>query len=120
MNEKIKKPTLRSQYVECLDYLPDHLREFINGRIAQLDKKNVSGGDKKMTKEQVAKAELAESLLEMMEPNMLYTVSQLQKMHPDMAEFSNQKAYGVIRILKDEGKVERIEDKRKAFFRKVC
>jgi hypothetical protein len=41
----------------------------------------------------------------------------MQKLFPCCAELSNQRVSALIRQLKEEGKVERFEEKRKAVFR---
>ena len=50
---------------------------------------------------------------------MLYTITDLMKKVPECAELSNQRVSALVRQLIDAGKVERIEEKRKAYFRKV-
>jgi predicted transcriptional regulator len=54
-----------------------------------------------------------------MEPNHLYTVTELQKSVEACAELSNQRVSALLRQLKDEGAVVRTEDKRKAYFSKA-
>jgi DNA-binding transcriptional regulator GbsR (MarR family) len=54
-----------------------------------------------------------------MADNQLYTITDLIKAIPEIADLSNQRVSAIVRQLKDEGAVERIEEKRKAYFRKV-
>ena len=132
MNEKIKKLTKKQKYNILLSHLAeidfsgeemnaDEAEAFIKHEVELLEKKNVSStGEKKMTKEQVARAEVANEVLAFLtEDGGKYTCAELIKLIPSMADFSNQKAYGVIKTLLADGKVERIEDKRKAYFKAI-
>ena len=49
----------------------------------------------------------------------LMTVTDIQKSCKELSELSNQKVSALIRQLKDDGKVEKVEDKRKSYF-KAC
>lgn len=94
------------------------LVKFINHELELLAKKNASGAGK-MTATQVAnegiKAEILECLAN--EPNRLFTISEMQKVFPCCAEMSNQRVSALVRQLVADGKVERLEEKRKAVFR---
>ena len=59
-----------------------NLTAFINGRIEAIVKKN--GAERKPTKTQQANIVLAETILDVMEENTLYTVSQILKMLDDV------------------------------------
>jgi DNA-binding transcriptional regulator GbsR (MarR family) len=54
-----------------------------------------------------------------MESGKLYTITDLIKSIPDCADLTNQRVSAIVRQLKDEGSVERVEEKRKAYFKKV-
>ena len=54
-----------------------------------------------------------------MEANRLYTVTELIKEIPACAELTNQRVSALLRQMMPE-LVERVEEKRKAYFRKVC
>ena len=54
-----------------------------------------------------------------MEDNVLYTITDLLKSVPGCAGMSNQRVSAIVRIMREEKKVERIEEKRKAYFRKA-
>lgn len=93
------------------------LAEFIAHEQELLAKKNA--GDRKPTKTQEANAVLKDAIVEGMEPNRLYTVSELMKVVPALAEdenITNQKVSALLRQLVLEGVVTRTEDKRKAYF----
>lgn len=114
------KKTQRDFYNEILnDYaLTDEQKEFIKGRIAQLDKKaNSSSG--KQTATQKANAELKDKILAEMENDKAYTISDMLKSLECCAELSNQKVSAVMKQLVEGNLVVRTEDKRKAFFTKA-
>lgn len=94
------------------------LVKFIEHELELLAKKNASGAGK-MTATQIAnegiKAEILECLAN--EPNRLFTISEMQKVFPCCAEMSNQRVSALVRQLVADGKVERLEEKRKAVFR---
>ena len=92
-------------------------RVFIEHELELLAKKN--SAEKKPTAQQVANAGVAEAILFHMsaEPNRLFTITELIKEVPVCAGLTNQRVSAIVRALKDEGKVERVEEKRKAFFR---
>lgn len=94
------------------------LSEFIEHELELLAKKNASGSGK-LTAVQVANNGIKEEILECMakEPNRLFTISEMMKLFPCCAELSNQRVSALVRQLKEDGKVERLEEKRKAVFR---
>jgi hypothetical protein len=94
------------------------LVEFINHELELLAKKNTS--EKKPTATQQANAKLMEDILDTMENNTLYTISDMIKNFPACEGLSTSKVSAVVRLLKDDGKVERIEDKRKAYFKRIA
>ena len=93
------------------------LTAFIKHELELLDRKN--SGEKKPTKAQQENEVLKDNILACMEDGRFYTISEMIKEFPCCADLSTPKVSAVIRLLKDEGKVERTEDKRKALFRKL-
>ena len=93
------------------------LVEFIDHEVELLSKKN--SADKKPTAQQVANAGIATAIIEGMEPNRLYTVTEIIKSIPACADLTNQRVSALLRQLVDGGKVKRTEDKRKAYFQVV-
>ena len=93
------------------------LVDFINHELELLAKKN--SADKKPTAQQTVNEAIKSAIVEAMEPNRLYTVTELQKSVEACAELSNQRVSALLRQLKDEGAVVRTEDKRKAYFSKA-
>lgn len=90
------------------------LAEFIAHELELLAKKN--SADKKPTANQVANEGLKTAILAGMEAKRVYTVSELMKEIPELAEATNQKVTALLRQLVLEGAVVRTEDKRKAYF----
>lgn len=91
--------------------------EFIEHELELLAKKNSS--EKKPTATQLANETLKDGILECMgaEPNRLFTISEMLKAFPCCADLTLPKVSAMVRQLKEDGKVERVEEKRKAFFR---
>ena len=90
------------------------LVEFIDHEVELLSKKN--SAEKKPTAQQVANAGIATAIIEGMEPNRLYTVTEVIKSIPQCADLTNQRVSALLRQLVEAGKVKRTEDKRKAYF----
>lgn len=92
------------------------LVEFIEHELELLAKKN--SAEKKPTAQQVANAGVAEAILSHMgaEPNRLFTITELIKEVPACAELTNQRVSAIVRGMIGVS-IERIEEKRKAFFR---
>ena len=93
------------------------LRDFIAHEVELLDKK--TSASKKPTSAQIANENIKADILAGMEPNRLYTITELIKEVPCCAELTNQKVSALLRQMKEAHLVERIEDKRKTYFRKV-
>ena len=95
----------------------EDLVNFINHELELLSKKNAS--EKKLTPTQKKNLTIQDSILNYMKPDVLYTVTDLLKNVPECAGMSNQRVSAIVRILREDRKVERIEEKRKAYFRKI-
>ena len=95
----------------------NELVDFINHELELLAKKNAS--EKKLTPTQKENLTIQEAILNYMEDNVLYTITDLLKNVPECAGMSNQRVSAIVRIMREEKKVERIEEKRKAYFRKA-
>ena len=92
------------------------LVKFIEHELELLDRKNTTTGEKKPTAKQVANEAVQADILESMEINKLYTVSELMKIVPALDGVSNQYASSQVRALVNAGSLVRTEDKRKAYF----
>lgn len=94
------------------------LVEFIEHELELLAKKN--SAEKKPTAQQVANAGVADAILSHMsaQPARLFTITELIKEVPACAEMTNQRVSAIVRGMIGVS-VERIEEKRKAFFRVI-
>jgi hypothetical protein len=90
------------------------LVEFIEHELDLLAKKNAA--DKKPTAQQTANKAICEAIVEGMEPNRLYTITDLIKEIPECADLTNQRVSALVRSMIDIH-IERVEEKRKAYFR---
>lgn len=118
MNEK--KITKREKFA-MLKAIPavaenEMLVEFIDHEMELLAKKN--SADKKPTAQQVANKGIADAIVFAManEPDRLFTITEIIKSVPECAELTNQRVSAIVRGLIGVS-VERVEDKRKAYFR---
>ena len=89
----------------------------IDNELALLAKKN--SAEKKQTPVQIANDGIKDAIYEGMEENRLYSVTELIKEIPACADLTNQRVSALLRQMMPE-RVERVEEKRKAYFRKVC
>lgn len=119
--EKAKKVTKRENFTAIRDILEEVGREdlvaVMEHELELLAKKNASGTSKP-TAVQIANEGIKDEILECMgkEPNRLFTISEMQKLFPCCAELSNQRVSALMKQLKEDGKVKRLEEKRKAYF----
>ena len=125
-----KKMTQR----EALNYVlencevPEKVADKLTAMIAQIEKKSASGSGK-LTKSQEANAEFKVAIIEEMiaNPNKIYTITDLIKSIDVLSEYrdgegnpiSNQKVSALVSQLVKEGKVERITEKRRSYFKIV-
>ena len=103
-------------YVLANCELTDEVREKVEKMKAQFEKKNSS--EKKPSATQVANDTIREAILAEMEDNRLYTVTEMMKVLPSCADLTNQKVSALIRPLVECGRIDKVVDKRKSFFRK--
>ena len=92
--------------------------KFIDHELELLAKKN--SAEKKPTAVQVANEGLKTAILEFMVVGERYTITDLMKSVPELADLSNQRVSALVRQLKDAELVTRVEEKRKAYFIKVA
>ena len=115
-----KKMTKRDYYNALLNIAEvkanGEMVKFIEHELELLAKKNSS--EKQPTAVQVANEGIKSVIVETLAENGgKMTISEMQKANAELGEMSNQRISALVRQLKEDGKVERIEDKRKAFFR---
>lgn len=115
-----KKMTKRDYFNQLLERVKgdDALEKFINHELELLAKKNSS--EKKPTAVQVANEGIKETILEVLEENGgLMTITDIQKASSALGELSNQRVSALVKQLLTDRKVERVEEKRKAYFKAV-
>ena len=118
--EKAKKMTKRDYFNALLGIAEvkanDELVKFIEHELELLAKKNSS--DKKPTAAQVANEGIKKVIINTLTENgRQMTISEMQKANAELGELSNQRISALIRQLLAEGKVVRVEEKRKAYFK---
>ena len=96
----------------------EKLVKFIEHELDLLAKKNASGEGKK-TATQIANDEIKNGIVEFLEnePNRLMTVSEMIKEIECCKPYVNQKISALVKQLKDEGRIVKIEEKRKSYFK---
>ena len=96
----------------------EELVDFVNHELELLAKKN--SADKKPTEKQTENIGIKETILDVLTENGgLMTVTDVQKASAELGELSNQRISALLRQLVADNAVERIEDKRKAYFKAV-
>lgn len=104
-------------FVLGMEGIPIDVREKLVNIKASIDKKN--SAERKPTATQTENVGLKVAILEGMESGKAYTIGDLMKEIPALADLTNQRVSALVRQLKDEGLVVREEIKRKAYFTKV-
>ena len=92
--------------------------KFIDHELELLAKKN--SAEKKPTATQVANEGIKKSIVEGMEVGKRYTITDLMKSIPAIADLSNQRVSALVRQLIEDNLVVRTEEKRKAYFSLVA
>lgn len=120
MTEKKITQKMALNYVIENCSVPEDIKEKLEKMLEQVEKKSANGS-KSMTATQKANAELATVIVEDMEDNRLYTITEMLKDLDCLKgkDYTNQKISAIVSNLVKEGKVERVVDKRKSYFRKV-
>ena len=116
-----KKMTKKEMFAQIMTSyaLTDEEKAFIQHEIELLEKKNTrKDGSKAMTATQKAneilKARIVDILAKAEKP---MSVSEIAKSDSELAELSGQKVSAIITLLKHDKIVERVEIKRKAYFK---
>jgi hypothetical protein len=115
-NSSVRKPTKKQMFTALLAMpgLSQEQKDFIQHEIELLEKKN--SGEKKPTATQVANEALKVAIVEAVEPNRLYTVTEMIKEIPALAGLTNQKVSPLANQLVEEGKLVKTVEKRRSFF----
>ena len=104
-------------FVLGMEGIPSDVREKLVNIKASIDKKN--SAERKPTATQTENVGLKSAILVGMESGKAYTIGDLMKAIPELADLTNQRVSALVRQLKDDGLVVREEIKRKAYFTKV-
>lgn len=113
----MKKMTKREMYEAMLAKyaFSDAEVEFINHELELLARKNASGGERKPTATQKANEGVKVAILDVLADGTEKTVTEIVKALD--GDFTNQKISALVRQLIADGKVEKIVDKRKSYFK---
>ena len=119
-----KKMTLKDNYLAIREILEtvgrNDLVEFIDGRVALVDKKNATGGERKPTATQVLNAGIKEGILAWLPSEGAgVTVGDMLKGCKACEGYSSSKITSLVTQLVKEEKVIRTENKGRALFRKA-
>jgi hypothetical protein len=111
-----RKPTKRQMFEGLLTIptLTQEQKDFIKHELELLAKKNST--DKKPTAQQTANEAVKTAILDGMEVNRLYTITELIKEIPECADMTNQKVSALVRQLVDADLMVKTVDKRKSYF----
>ena len=108
-------------YVKALEValnceaLPEEVREKLSALRDQQVKRN--SAEKKPTKVQQANEGMKSHVLDVLTTcTQPVTVSELMQADEELSQLSNQKVASLVRQLVEAGKVQRLEEKRKAYF----
>lgn len=116
-----RKPTIRDEFLYILSKVEGDQRatDFINGRLAQLDKKN--SAERKPTANQVANEGFKADILAWMEDGHLYTSDEIAKGVPTIVEneVKPQRVVALLTQLKNDGQLVTSVDKRKTYYSKA-
>lgn len=117
----MKKLTKRDYFNQLLEVKEvsenQALVEFIEHELELLAKKN--SAERKPSATQKENKELKVIILEKMEENRVYTITELIKSIEEISELSNQKVSAILRQMVQEETVKRIEEKKRAYFQKM-
>lgn len=114
-----KRITKRDRFEEIKALLSDHpeLVAFCDHELELLAKKN--SADKKPTAKQTENADIKEGILAEMEDGVRYRIGDMVKTFASCKDMTSQRVSALISQLLKVGAVERVEEKRVAYFVKV-
>lgn len=114
---EIKKLTKKEKYVMILDYIKDNemLMEFINNELELLSKKSSRTTP---TKTQVENEKIKEKIVTtLVELDKYATITDIQNANTELADLSNQKISALLKQLYDNKVIDKVIDKKKAYFK---
>ena len=111
-----KKMTKREMFeqIKANYALTEEEVKFIDHELELLAKKN--SAEKKPTATQTANVGIKKAIADGMEMGKKYTITDLMKSIPAIADLSNQRVSALVRQMIDDKVVVRTEEKRKAYF----
>ena len=115
-----KKTTKREYYELIKSKLADNadIVAFCDHEIELLDnRKKTVDGEKKLTPKQKENLALVATILDNMEVDTIYSISDMQRKIEVCKELTNQKISSLVRQAMSDGTIERVEVKGKAFFK---
>lgn len=115
-----KKTTKREYYELIKSKLADNAEivTFCDHEIELLDnRKKTTDGEKKLTPKQKENLALVATILDNMELDTIYSISDMQRKIEVCKELTNQKISSLVRQAMSDGTIERVEVKGKAFFK---
>lgn len=119
------KKMTKKDYFNALLNIPEvgtsaELVAFIDHELELLEKKSEKKSEnKKPTATQIENEKLKEAIMEYMKPEVLYAIKELLENIEDCDGFSTPKMSALLHSLAKEGKVERVEEKRKIYWKLV-
>lgn len=117
-NTTAKKPTKRDYFNALLTKYPltEDEKAFVKHELELLDRKN--SAEKKPTALQIANQTLSAQILDFMELNVPYSITDIMKQCSPCNGLSNPKITALMRplLLENGGSVERVSEKRKTVF----
>lgn len=115
-----KKLTKKEKFAMVKEYVLDNpmLVEFLDNEIDLLNKKASSSAKTKTQKDNEIIKERILGILNANRDNQ-YTISEFQATFEEFSidKYTNQKLNALFTQLKNEGKIERVQDKKKSYFR---
>lgn len=97
----------------------NEIRAKLESLKSSLERKSVSSGNRKPTATQIANEGHKQTILNSMERGRLYTITEMTKEFNFSAEVSVNKCSAIIKQMVQSNLIERVEDKRKAYFRLI-
>ena len=119
-NKKITKRERFNSLLSLSEVQADaDLVAFIEHEVELLARKNTVNGEKALTPNQIQNENFKVIIAEHMAsaPDRLFTVTELNKEVDVLNDLSNQRISAILRQMVDAGKVEKVVDKRKSYFR---
>ena len=106
---------LRATYPQDVENY-DEIIAFIDHEIELLKSRKTSH---KMTATQKANIGLANDIFDGMEVGKMYTITEIMKEIPACHDLTNQKVTSIVTKMVDEGRIEKVVEKRRSYFCKV-